>query len=197
MHGQVSETLLNLHRAMRRAALVLTPYFRSQTHLKCKHIAALLRALIVMRDKPTVQPKELRLACARAHAYFLTPARACTSFSRRKGVGRRFKLKTTQTYKRVNPEQTWTEVVDGFIAPLSETYNGKKRKVHTASSVAADKAKKEKKWCVCKGPEEGLMVECKSCKSWFHEDCLFKMFRLRIPPKGKKLDCPVCKLLAK
>lgn len=48
----------------------------------------------------------------------------------------------------------------------------------------------ERIYCLCRSREAGMMVECESCRSWYHGKCL-KIARGKVK-ENDKFTCPIC-----
>ncbi|KAI9761060.1 MAG: hypothetical protein M1840_002028 [Geoglossum simile] len=48
----------------------------------------------------------------------------------------------------------------------------------------------ERVFCICRSPQDGVMVECVECREWYHRNCL-KIVRGKLKAMGDYI-CPIC-----
>lgn len=97
------------------------------------------------------------------------------------------------TFKMARADMTPDDALQGLREPPYR-HNGKPAKVQTSRPEAKPKGRRKKEHCLCKGVDDGsLMVQCDTCKIWYHERCLISL-KMQRPARGSKdpWTCAVC-----
>lgn len=147
---------------------------RNHKHARCKHQAAALLGLVVLRDnfEDTEFPR-----------WFATKSRM------------RFWNPGTLTHQLLFGDWTMPQIVKNLVEPLPATLSGKKVTTQSESEKKVTKSRKKYCWCSSDANIVDAMMQCSGCKNWFHYTCIQSHGMPNFDPlsfRGKDFICVNC-----
>jgi len=144
---------------------------QAASHHRCKHVAALLLALLALKHYTDERPK----------------------WAHRPGVQQRLGgLPDGHPMRTMGRASlTWGQTIREMCEPTRPApTNGVVPKLLTEPVVKSKGGKKKKLYCVCHQPydknDDRPMLECDGCQEWCHPDCLESWGGAPALPEGKK-----------
>jgi hypothetical protein len=124
------------------------------SHIKCKHIAALLYAIFIVYTPNLPEPKWI---------------------TSRKRIVKRYAEPGDKIWERIRGDLTFETIKKEAVGDV-ERHRGRPLKIW--DKPREKKGKKKPTYCLCNGENKGeAMVKCDECQRWYHMDCLEKVGR--------------------
>jgi hypothetical protein len=140
-------------------------------HHRCKHVAALLLALLALKHYTAERPK----------------------WAHRPGVQQRLgKLPDDHPMRKAGRASlTWEQTISEMCEPTrAAPTNGVVPKLQAEPVEKKRGGKKKKLYCLCRQPyeknDDRAMIECDGCQEWYHYDCLETWGDAPALPQGNK-----------
>ena len=99
---------------------------------------------------------------------------------------------STESSEEADKEVCISEVDSQEVAEESDVSNGSKdaeKENYSDSNKPKSFSSEEPLFCICRQPESDFMIQCDSCKEWYHGNCIGITKR-----KAKSLDTYTCKI---
>lgn len=133
-------------------------------HVKCKHIAALLYAILIVFSPNYPEPSWI---------------------ANRKNKVRRYASPGSAIWKAIRGDLSFEKIKEEAVSEV-EKHNGKS--IHVLCEPNPKKGRKRPTYCICQGENNGeLMIQCDDCKRWYHLECLERIGKS--PEKEKQFIC--------
>mgnify|MGYP001958051865 FL=1 len=145
---------------------------------KCKHVAALLFALLALKQ--------------------YAPPHGAPVWAHRPGMSR---FTGSSLAAEIRADLTWSDVLDELVQPTQADASGKRPKLTTEPVKKKAKGRKKTRYCYCKEEydedADRPMVECPVCKDWFHFDCVKRITGEEVPLPAIEWECAACRRVPK
>lgn len=122
------------------------------SHIKCKHVAALLYTIFIVHTPNLDEPKWI---------------------SKRRRIVKRYANPGDQIWQHIRGDLNF-EIIKKEALGDVERHGGRPLKIW--DKPKEKKGKKKPTYCLCNGENKGeRMVRCDQCQRWYHMDCLEKV----------------------